>query len=121
MAATETLTRLSPYAERLAENEYVHRNLAEAINNLQAAYARVSKRGVAVTQEKKFYEQLRRSAQALAEAKAGVTSGRTKPRRWKRRIVMVVVGGAGAAGALALAANDELRASILGGAETEES
>jgi hypothetical protein len=114
MAKNDTLTRLGPYAERLAENQYLQENLGEAMANLRAAYARVSKRKAKAAQDKRFYDNLRNAATALGESKAALVKGRKKPKRTKRRVVVVLVGGAAAAAAAAAATNGQLRARLLG-------
>jgi hypothetical protein len=121
MAMPETFDRWAPYAERLAENEYLQENLREAVTKLRDAYGRAAKRKTAAAQDKRFYARLREAASALDEAKAAFVSGRTKPKRTKRRLLVVLVGGAGIAAAVAVATNDELRASLLGEPETPTS
>jgi hypothetical protein len=116
---TDTFTRLGPYAERLVANEYVQDNLREAAVSLQSAYARISKRKGAAAEDKKLYSHLRRAAGSLAAAREALVTGRRKPKRSKRRIAVIVLALAGAGGAVAIGANEDLRKRLTGEARTE--
>jgi len=114
MATAESMSRVGPYVERLATNEYLQENLGDAVASLRAAYARASKRKAAAAQDKAFYRQLRQAAGSISEARAALLSGREKPKRSKKRILAVLVFGLGSAGLVALATSEELRNRILG-------
>lgn len=115
MAATETLTKLGPYAERLAENDYVQENLRSAAQNLRAAYARSQKRRVEPARDKKLRAQMQAAASSISEAGKALASGRQKPKKnWGRRLLVLLTLGVLGAGA-ALAANKHRRESKFGG------
>jgi hypothetical protein len=111
---TATATKAGVYAQRLMDNQYVQDNLARAAENLQAAYNRASKRRVSPAADKKVLGQLRSAVLSVSEAASALKAGREKPKpRWGRRVILVV--GVGAAGAAAaLAASEELRNKLLG-------
>ena len=121
MTRMERVAGLATYAERLAANDYLHENLLDAVENLRRAYGRASKRKAAAAEDEKFYRQLREAARSISEARAALLTGREKPKRSKKRVVLVVITGLCAGGAVALAANDDLREKVLGnGGETPQ-
>jgi len=114
MAASITAEKAGTYAQRLIENEYVQENLAQAANNLRAAYRRASKRRVEPTTDEKLRRQVRQAALSLKEAASALQSGRRKPKKRRgRRVLVVLAIGAGVA-AGALASSDDLRRKLFG-------
>lgn len=119
MAATETLARLGPYAEGLAENDYVQEKLRSAAHNLRGAYERSQKRRVKATRDEKLRAQVQAAARSMTEAGKALASGHQKPKQRRgRRLLLLLTLGALAAGA-ALAANEQLREAIFGGRDGE--
>jgi hypothetical protein len=114
MAKADGLARAAPYVERLAGNEYLQENLREAAANLRAAYARASKRKVDAVDDRVVKRRLRKAGESLSEARAALLTGRAKPKRSKKRAVIVVLAGVGIAGAVAIALDDELRRDLFG-------
>jgi hypothetical protein len=114
MAKADGLARAAPYVERLAGNEYLQENLREAAANLRAAYARASKRKVDAVDDRIVKRRLRKAGESLSEARAALLTGRAKPKRSKKRAVIVVLAGVGIAGAVAIALDDELRRDLFG-------
>ncbi len=103
--AAETLARFGPYAERLAENDYVQENLLNAAQNLRDAYERSRKRRVKAARDEKFRAQIQAAAASAGEAGRALVSGREKRKKsWGRRLFLLLGFGALAAGA-AVAAN----------------
>ena len=91
----------APYLERLAVNEYVQDRLFEAAQQLQAAYARGSRRSARkAAQDRKVQARVKRGLEALHDATLALKTGRKRKRRSVRPLV---VGGlaVGAAGAVA--------------------
>ena len=105
------------YAQRLIENEYVQENLAQAAESLRAAYRRASKRRVEPTRDEKLRKQVRQAALSLREAASALQSGRRKPKKRGRRILLVLVVGVGAAAAI-VATNEDLRRKLIGDENT---
>ena len=114
MARNDTPSGLMPYLERLIDNRYAQENLSEAAEKLRAAYRRASKRRVEPTRDEKLREQLRQAALSISEAGKAIKTGRQKPpKRWGRRMLIVIgVGLVGAAAALA--SSEELQSTIFG-------
>ncbi|MFL5887591.1 MAG: hypothetical protein ACJ76M_00740 [Solirubrobacteraceae bacterium] len=95
----------APYVERLAVNEYVQDRLFEAAQQLQAAYARGSRRSARkAAQDRKVQARVKRGLEALGDATVALRTGRKRKRRSVRPLVVggVAVGAAGtvAAGVL---------------------
>jgi hypothetical protein len=91
----------APYLERLAVSEYVHDRLFEAAQQLQAAYARGSRRSARkAAQDRKVQARVKRGLEALGEATVALRTGRKRKRTSVRPLV---VGGlaVGAVGAVA--------------------
>jgi hypothetical protein len=91
----------APYLERLAVNEYVQDRLFEAAQQLQAAYARGSRRSARkAAQDRKVQARVKRGLEALGDATVALRTGR---RRKRRSVRPLVVGGlaVGAVGAVA--------------------
>jgi hypothetical protein len=104
MKGTDTASRIAPYVEQLAENEYARENLRRGAENLRAAYDRSRKRRVKKTKDEKLHHQIERAFSSLSEGTRALASGRQKPKRhWPKRLAMVGAAGAAAAG-VALAA-----------------
>ena len=114
MAATEIPSRLMPFAEELLENRYARENLREGAEKLRVAYGRARKRRVKPSRDRKLRSQVEAALAALDEGSAALFSGRRKPKRTGRKVVLgiLVVGAAGAAAAVT--SNGDLRASLLG-------
>jgi hypothetical protein len=114
MAVPEGFARLGPYAQRLAENEYLQENLRDAVRNLREAHSRAQKRRVKAARDERVQRRLQAAALSIAEAGRALRGDRRKPKpRWGRRLLVLV--GVGAVGVgVAIAASEELRASILG-------
>jgi hypothetical protein len=102
--ASDSVTKVGLYAERLLDNEYVQENLAQAVDSLRAAYRRASKRRAEPTRDEKLRRHLRQTALSIREATSALRTGRTKPKpRWGRRLVVVLAVGTGGAAALVVA------------------
>src|SRR6476659_9339332 len=104
MAITDAPSRLVPLAEELLDNTYARENLREGAEKLRDAYGRARKRRVKPAQDRKLRRQLEAAIAALDEGTAALASGRKKPKRTGRKVVLTVlaVGAVGTATALAL-------------------
>jgi len=110
MAATDTLQRTMPYVERLVDNGYLQENVREGVANLRAAYGRARGRKAAkAAQDRKIHRRIQHGVSALAEAAVALKTGREKPRRRGRAVLMLVLAGGG----VALAASAERRERVL--------
>jgi hypothetical protein len=116
MAITDARSRFAPLAEELLENRYARENLRESAEKLQEAYARARKRRVKPSRDRKLRAQFEEAIAAFDEGSAALLSGRRKPRRKGRKLVVaaLAVGAAGAGAALAF--SEDLRDSVAGSA-----
>jgi hypothetical protein len=117
MAITGAASQLTPLAEELLDNTYARDNLREGAEKLRDAYRRARKRRVKPSGDRKLRRQFEAAIAALDEGTAALASGRKKPMRTGRKIVLTVLTVSGAAAAVALALNEDLRESVLGSAK----
>lgn len=117
MALTDAPSRLLPLAEELLENRYARDNLREGAEKLRDAYGRARRRRVKPSRDRKLRRQFEAAITALDEGTAALASGRKKPKRTGRKVVLTVLAVTGVATAAALALNEDLRDSVLGSAQ----
>ena len=101
-------------AQRLLQDQYAQEKLTEALENLRAAYRRGSKRRVRPVEDKKVREHVRRAGLAAREAAKALQDGGRRPRKRRGRRILVVLGLGGVGAAVALAADENLRKKVLG-------
>jgi hypothetical protein len=117
MAFTDAPSRLMPLAEELLDNTYARENLREGAEKLRDAYGRAQKRRVKPSRDRKLRRQFEAAIAALDEGTAALASGRKKPKRTGRKVVLTVLALAGAGAAAALALNEDLRDSVVSSAK----
>jgi hypothetical protein len=117
MALTVPPSRLLPLAEELLDNRYARENLRDGAEKLRDVYERAQKRRVKPSRDRKLRRQFEAAIVALDEGTAALASGRQKPKRTGRKVVLTVLAATGAAAAAALALNEDLRESVLGSAK----
>ena len=93
MATNDTLTRISPYAERLFD-DYVYDELEDAGKKLRAAYGRVSGRPSKAIEDPYVVRLVRDAGESLRNAAVAVT-GQPKPPSRKPRILAALALTAG--------------------------
>ena len=91
--ANDTLTRISPYAERLFD-DYVYDELEDAGKKLRAAYGRVSGRPSKAIDDPYVVRLVRDAGESLRNAAEAVT-GRPEPPSRKPRILAAAAVTAG--------------------------
>ena len=102
------------FAARLLGNQYAQEKLNDAAQGAHAAYKRATKRRTDALRDTKLRKQVREAAASLTEATRALEQDRHGPERSRgKRVLVVVVLGAAAAGT-ALAASEELRNSVFG-------
>jgi hypothetical protein len=107
-----------PLAEELLDNAYARKNLREGTEKLRDVYGRAQKRRVRPSRDRKLRHQFEAAIAALDEGTAALASGRKKPKRTGRKVVLTVMALAGAGAAAALALNEDLRESVFSSAKT---
>jgi hypothetical protein len=115
---TDIPAKLKPLAEELLENNYARDNLQEGAEKLRYAYERSRKRRVKPSKDRKLRKQLEAAVAAIDEGTAALASGRKRPKRTGRKVVLALVGLALAGAAAVLATNEDLRNRVLGSAKS---
>lgn len=103
MALKDTGSRFAPIAEELLENSYARENLREGAEKLRAAYSRAQKRRVKPARDRKLRAQLEAALSAIDEGSAALFSGRRKPKRTGRKLLLGAVALAAVGAAVAFA------------------
>jgi hypothetical protein len=114
---TRIPSQLMPLAEELLDNSYARENLQEGAEKLRDAYDRARKRRVKPSKDRKLRKQIEAAVRALDEGTAALASGRKRPKRTGRKVVLGLVGLTVAGAAAVLATNEDLRNSVLGSAK----
>ncbi len=114
---TKIPATLKPIAEELLENSYARENLQEGAEKLRDAYSRAQKRRVKPSKDRKLRRQVEAAIAAIDEGTAALASGRKKPRRTGRNLVLVAIGATAAGAAIVLATNEGLRNKVFGSAQ----
>ena len=114
---TDIPKQLKPLAEELLDNSYARENLQEGAEKLRDAYDRSQKRRVKPAKDRKLRKQVEAAIAAIDEGTAALASGRKKPKRTGRKVVLVLIGAAAAGAGVVLATNEGLRGQVLGSAK----
>jgi hypothetical protein len=114
---TKIPNALRPLAEELLENSYARDNLQEGAEKLRDAYERSRKRRVKPSKDRKLRRQIEAAIAAIDEGTAALASGRKKPQRTGRNVVLVLIGTAAAGAGVLLATNEDIRNRVLGSAK----
>jgi hypothetical protein len=114
---TDIPSKLRPLAEELLDNNYARDNLQQGAEKLREAYERSQKRRVKPSKDRKLRKQLEAAVAAFDEGTAALASGRQKPKRTGRNVVLTLIGLALAGAAAFLATNEEMRGKVLGSAK----
>lgn len=113
---TDIPAKLRPLAEELLDNDYARENLQEGAEKLRGAYDRARRRRVHPSKDRKLRRQVEAAIHAIDEGTAALASGRRKPRRTGRKIVLLLLGAAAAGAGVVLATNEDFRNQVLGSA-----
>lgn len=114
---TKIPSALKPIAEELLENGYARENLQEGVEKLREAYERAGKRRVKPSKDRKLRRQVEAALAAIDEGTAALASGRKKPKRTGRNVVLVLIGAAAAGAGVVIATNEDVRNQVLGSAK----
>ena len=116
MAMSDVGSRFAPLAEELLENRYARENLLEGAEKLRDAYARAQKRRVKPLHDRKLRAQVKAALSAFDQGSAALLSGRRKPKRTGRKLLVGLVAVGAAGFGVAMAMNEELRNSVFSSA-----
>jgi hypothetical protein len=114
---TDIPSKLKPIAEELLDNTYARDNLQQGAEKLREAYERSQKRRVKPSKDRKLRKQLEAAVAAFDEGTSALASGRKKPKRTGRKVVLTLIGAALAGTAAVLATNEGLRDKVFGSAK----
>jgi hypothetical protein len=94
--ATDTLMRISPYAERLLD-DYIYDELDDAGKKLRAAYDRVSGRPSKAVEDPRVIRLIREAGESIRKAAVAAAGREPEPPKRKRRVLAAVAITAGTA------------------------
>jgi hypothetical protein len=114
---TKIPSNLKPLAEELFENTYARENLQEGAEKLRDAYERSRKRRVKPSTDRKLRKQVEAAVHAIDEGTAALLSGRKKPKRTGRKVVLGLIGAGVVTAGVVLGTNEDLRNQVLGSAK----
>ena len=118
--AREKTDRPALYLERYLDNSYARESLDDAVSALRAAYRRGLRKGSSAPADRKFRDRVTDAVVAMREAADALQTGRKRPKgRLAKRALLVVAGGAVAAGAV-IASSDQVRASLFGHGDPDQ-
>jgi ferric-dicitrate binding protein FerR (iron transport regulator) len=96
MAKTEAKQAL-PYLRGLADDEYVHDQIRNAIDGLASASKRISRKRGKAAEDKKLYANLRHAATSVRNASRALQRRKPEPKRRGRKVIAVAAVGGGIA------------------------
>lgn len=108
---------LRPLAEELLDNTYARDNLQEGAEKLRDAFQRAQKRRVKPSKDRKLRKQIEAAVAAIDEGTAALASGRRKPKRTGRKVVLTLIGATVVGAGVVLGTNEDLRAKVFGSAK----
>jgi hypothetical protein len=98
MSATDQMSRITPYLDRLLRDEYIHEQLGDAVAGLRRSSRRAKGRKAAeALKDRRLRTQLRAAAGSLTEVARALSRPEPPKRHWIRRALLLVAAGGGAA------------------------
>jgi hypothetical protein len=98
MSATDQMSRLTPYLERLLRDEYIHEQLGDAVTGLRRSSQRAKGRGAAeALKDRRLRNQLSAAARSLNAVGRALSQPEPPKRHWFRRALLLAAAGGGAA------------------------
>jgi hypothetical protein len=98
MSATDQMSRITPYLERLLRDEYIHEQLGEAVTGLRRSSRRAKGRKAAeALKDRRLRTQLGAAAASLTEVIRALSQPEPPKQHWARRALVLAVAGGGAA------------------------
>jgi len=97
MAKTDRAKQALSYLRGLADDEYVHEQIRNALDGLASVSRRIARKRGKAAEDKKLYEGLRQAATSVRNASHALQRRKAEPKRRGRRIIAAVAVGAGVA------------------------
>jgi hypothetical protein len=97
MSATDQISRITPYLERLLRDEYVQEQLGDAVAGLRRSSQRAKGRGATeALKDRRLRNHLSAAAGSLAEGLRAIGQPEPPNRHWLRRALLLAAAGGGA-------------------------
>jgi hypothetical protein len=98
MSATDQISRITPYLERLLRDEYIQEQLGDAVTGLRRSSRRAKGRGASeALKDRRLRNQLSAAAGSLTEAARALRRPEPPKHHWIRRSLLLATAGAGVA------------------------
>ena len=98
MSATDQISRVTPYLERLLRDDYIQEQLSDAITGLRRSSRRAKGRGATeALKDRRMRDQLSAAAGSLTEAARALSQPEPPKRHWLRGALLLAAAGGGAA------------------------
>jgi hypothetical protein len=98
MSATDQMSRITPYLERLLRDDYIQEQLGDAVTGLRRSSRRAKARGATeALKDRRLRNQLGAAARSLTAAVRALTQPEPPKRHWLRRALLLAAAAAGAA------------------------
>lgn len=97
MSATDQISRITPYLERLLRDDYIQEQLGDAVIGLRASSRRARRRGATkALKDRRLRNHLSATAGSVTEAVRALTQPEPPKRHWVRRALLLAAIGVGA-------------------------
>jgi hypothetical protein len=97
MSATDQISRITPYLERLLRDDYVQEQLGDAVTGLRRSSRRAKGRGATeALKDRRLRNQLSAAAGSLTAAARALTQPEPPKRHWLRRALLLAAAAGGA-------------------------
>jgi ferric-dicitrate binding protein FerR (iron transport regulator) len=116
MAKTEAKQAL-PYLRGLADDEYVHDQIRNAIDGLASASKRIARKRGKAAEDKKLYANLRHAATSVRNASRALQRRKPEPKRRGRKLIAVAAAAGGVA--LVITQRERLKSTLAGDRDGE--
>jgi hypothetical protein len=98
MSATDQISRITPYLERLLNDDYIHDQLGDAVTGLRRSRRRAKGQAAAeALKDRRLRKQLGGAAGSLFAAGRALKEPEPPKRHWLRNALVIVAAGVGAA------------------------
>jgi hypothetical protein len=98
MNATDQISRIRPYLERLLRDEYIQEQIGDAVTGLRRSSRRAKgQRATEALKDRRLRNQIGAAAGSLTAATRAITQPEPPKRHWLRRALLLAAAGGGVA------------------------